>query len=143
MYERGMDAEAASANVIMEKMRPWFERGSRGTWSGRPGNVSGDGLDVHEGLRYCSHQHAPTPDYERKGELLQKGNVIYCADVYKRQVTDPGKFMIQGLHGMERIFSTQDRVEPYVLFVVGKAVQTVLLLSAFVYSADTVFKGGI
>ena len=76
MYERGMDAEAASANVIMEKIRPWFERGSRGTWSGRPGNVSGDGLDVHEGLRYCSHQHAPTPDYERKGELFQKGNVI-------------------------------------------------------------------
>lgn len=98
MYERGMDAEAASANVIMEKIRPWFERGSRGTWSGRPGNVSGDGLDVHEGLRYCSHQHAPTPDYERKGELFQKGNVIYCAHpvfgIYRKNAPKWCKVMV-------------------------------------------------
>ena len=98
MYERGMDAEADSANVIMEKIRPWFERGSRGTWSGGTGNASGEGLAGHEGLRFCSHQHAPTPDYERKGELFQKGNVIYCAHpvfgIYRRNAPKWCKVMV-------------------------------------------------
>ena len=60
--------------------------------------MSGDGLDVHEGLRYCSHQHAPTPDYERKGELFQKGNVIYCAHpvfgIYRKNAPKWCKVMV-------------------------------------------------
>ncbi|EGB91663.1 alpha-amylase family protein [Clostridium sp. D5] len=88
MYERGMDAEAVLADVIMEKTRPWFERGSSGMWPEREGHGSKECGTVHKGQRFCSHQHAPTPDSERKGEMFQKGNVIYCAhpvfEIYRK-----------------------------------------------------------
>lgn len=57
MYERGNDITCHSGEVILEKTEPWFER---------------------EGVKFCSHQHAPTPVAERRADMIRNGNVIYC-----------------------------------------------------------------
>lgn len=58
MYERGNDIEKYSGSVLLEKTAPWFDRK--------------DG-------RFCSHQHAPTPQTDCKADMVRNGNVIYCA----------------------------------------------------------------
>lgn len=67
MYERGMDVETVSAETIMEKTQPWFER---------------------QGRKFCSHQHAPTPNTQRKSGMVQRGRVIYCVhpifEIYRK-----------------------------------------------------------
>lgn len=58
MYERGNDIEAAQAEVLMDRIAPYFERG---------------------GEKFCSHQHAPSSGRVHMPEVTRKGNVIYCA----------------------------------------------------------------
>ncbi len=58
MYGRGTDVGAADSDVIMQKVHPWFER---------------------KGKRFCSHLHAPARGGVQGTEMVQKGNVLYCA----------------------------------------------------------------
>lgn len=58
MYGRGTDVEPADGICIMQKAKPWFER---------------------KGKKFCSHLHAPVGDAAAGTEMVQKGNVIYCA----------------------------------------------------------------
>ena len=58
MYGQGYDIETEGAQILMEKVAPYFERG---------------------GNRFCSHQHAPSSGKRNGAEVTKKGNAVYCA----------------------------------------------------------------
>lgn len=58
LYLNGYDVEATEATVIMDKIKPFFNR---------------------EGKTFCSHQHAPSSGEVTYGEVFKNGNVVYFA----------------------------------------------------------------
>jgi hypothetical protein len=80
MYERGNNIEAVQAQVLMNRISPYFERG---------------------GERFCSHQHAPSSGNIHLPEVTKKGNVIYCAHplfgLYRKNAAVWCKRMVQDI----------------------------------------------
>lgn len=58
MYLRGLDVEPDGAEVLMDKIEPYFERG---------------------GEKFCSHQHAPSSGKVGHPEVLRCGNAVYIS----------------------------------------------------------------
>lgn len=58
MYLRGYDVEAKDAEILMDKIEPYFDR---------------------SGNTFCSHQHAPSSGRTGYPEVTRKGNAIYFA----------------------------------------------------------------
>src|SRR5699024_5626097 len=56
MYLRGYDVETKDGQVIMDKIKPYFDR---------------------KGVKFCSHQHAPSSGEIGYPEVIRKNNVIY------------------------------------------------------------------
>lgn len=83
MYERGMDIDVLSAETIMKKTQPWFDRGSSAgnlESSVFSNNSKADSVNqLFKGKeQFCSHLHTPTPNTGEKVEMVQKGQIIYC-----------------------------------------------------------------
>jgi hypothetical protein len=83
MYERGLDFDSVSAETIMEKTQPWFDRGSSAQSAASTvfhpkSNAVSENMFFKGEEQFCSHLHTPSPNTHRKAEVVQKGQSIYC-----------------------------------------------------------------
>lgn len=78
MYLRGYDVEAVEADVIMDKVQPYFDR---------------------VGKTYCSHQHAPSSGKVGSPAVTRKGNAIYFSHpifkLYRKNAASWCKHMVK------------------------------------------------
>lgn len=78
MYLRGNDIETAGAEVLMNRVEPYFER---------------------TGIKFCSHQHTPSSGKVGCPEVTRKGNAIYFAHpvfrLYRKNAAKWCKLMVK------------------------------------------------
>ncbi len=80
MYGKGNDFAVIDAEVLMNRVAPYFERG---------------------GEKFCSHLHAPSSGVINGAEVVRKGDVLYCAhpifEIYRKNAPSWCKEMFRDM----------------------------------------------